>query len=69
MNTRFFPGMLAPRYQEDAFEKRVSSASSAVWSLQAPSASAVGSMVVAPVARRWGRESVVLSACCSMEIG
>ena len=51
MNTRFLPGMLAPRYHELAFGKRVVSATSRTCSTQASSASSVASMASRPLLR------------------
>src|ERR1700722_262190 len=54
-------------YHELAVGYRVIAAQSSTCWFQPDSASAVGSMVSMPSARRWSRQSTTQSTCCSID--
>lgn len=67
MNTRGLPGMFAPVYQEFVPGISVVSATALTWATQPSCASAVGSIRSRPSRLRSAMQSVIHSACCSID--
>ena len=61
------PGTFAPMYQELASGNRVALATSLTCSTHASCAGGVGSIDEMPLTRRWTRQSLIQSTCCSID--